>query len=260
MRHCLLIALLFAVLFAAPAGAQVDFVNRCSKPLTLVKAGGTPTVLATLQPGKTFSMPISAMNQRGANLIIPYPDLTAAQCPDCDGWTALGGPPGTVQREGFMWQSPNEKFAAYCNPSLSGRGICVQQKNCCGPNMVQDGTFGTHWEFTPNTPQGDFVNLSTNYGSGPKSPPTLCGSPGADPNDCVVKAANIFFNVPIAWSTKSTCSFTTQGKAVNGLKCLDVSCPDAYQHPTDDKQATCPATDPKRTYKVEYCPPGSALP
>lgn len=36
-------------------------------------------------------------------------------------------------------------------------------------------TFGTHFEFTPKgTPTNDFVNLSTNYGSGPHSPPNLC--------------------------------------------------------------------------------------
>ena len=250
----------FLLLLAAPISADVEFVNSCTQPLNLLQAGANPKVLKTLQPGDTFTMPISAFSQAGANLIIPYPYLPASACPDCDQWTALGGAPGTKQREGFMWESPNQKFAAYCNPALSGRGICAQQKNCCGPGMVQDGTFGTHWEFTPNTPQGDFVNLSTNYGSGPNSPPTLCSAPGADPNDCVSEAANIFYNVPVQWSTGQTCSFTTQGKQVQGLECVKVSCPDAYQHPTDDKQATCPGTDPRRTYKVEYCPSGHPLP
>lgn len=248
------------LILAAPAAAHVDFVNSCNQPLTLVQGGSPAVVLATVQPGATFSMKISDFNQGGANLVIPYPNLPANACPDCDQWTALGGAPGTLQREGFMWQSPNEKFAAYCNPNLSGRGICATQMNCCGPGMVQDGTFGTHWEFTPNTAQGDFVNLSTNYGSGPNSPPTLCSAPGADPNDCVSKAANIFYNVPIQWSTTSTCSFTSQGKQVQGLECVNVSCPDAYQHPTDDKQATCSSSDPNRTYTVTYCPAGHSLP
>jgi len=59
--------------------------------------------------------------------------------------------------------------------------------------MVQDGTFGTHFEFTPKgTLANDFVNLSTNYGSGPRSPPKLCDGPNVDPNDCMAKAAVIF--------------------------------------------------------------------
>ena len=74
-----------------------------------------------------------------------------------------------------MWDSPNDTYAAYCNPNLSGRGICALQQNCCGPGMVQDGTFGTTWEFTPNGGGGnDYPDLSTNYGTGPTTPPNLC--------------------------------------------------------------------------------------
>ena len=255
--HRVAVLIVFSLL-ALPVHAHVEFVNSCSKPLSLFMSG---SVLVTLQPGGTHQMAISDFNQGGANVVMPYPDLTAAQCPNCDDWTALGGAPGTVQREGFMWEGTSVSFAAYCNPSLSGRGICAAQGTCCGPGMTQDGTFGTHWEFTPNTSMGlDFVNLSTNYGSGPNSPPALCGSAGADPNDCVSKAANIFFNVPIKWSTGETCSFTTQAKQVSGLKCLEVSCPDAYQHPTDDKQASCPSTNADRNYTVTYCPDGNDLP
>ena len=67
------------------------------------------------------------------------------------------------------------------------------------------------------------------------------GQPGVDPNDCVDKAANIFYNVPIEWTTNLDCSFTTKGTNVKGLKCFSVDCPDAYQHPTDDKQVACSA-------------------
>jgi hypothetical protein len=63
--------------------------------------------------------------------------------------------------------------------------------------MVQDGTFGTHFEFTPKgTLANDFVNLSTNYGSGPRSPPKLCDGPNVDPNDCVA-TLSFFYNVRI---------------------------------------------------------------
>jgi hypothetical protein len=114
---------------------------------------------------------------------------------------------------------------------LSGRGICALQKNCSGPGMVQDGTFGTHWEFTPNGGgTNDYVNLSTNAGSGPHSPPNLC--PKGGPDDCVTAAANIFYNVPIAWTTNQSCSFTSKKTQVKGLSCTSVGCSDAYQHPT----------------------------
>ncbi len=33
-------------------------------------------------------------------------------------------------------------FCETRNPSLSGRGICALQHNCCGAGMVQDGPVG----------------------------------------------------------------------------------------------------------------------
>jgi hypothetical protein len=239
---------------------QVTFVNNCAVSLTLKSTGGPQLGTLAANGGQT-SVAVSSFNQGGANVVMPYPNTSAAQCPAayCDGWTALGGPPGTTQRQGFMWEGGNVGYAAYCNPNLSGRGICAQQQNCCGPGMVQDGTFGTHWEFTPNGGNGlDYPDLSTNYGSGPTSPPHLCPYP-QDPNDCVSAAANIFFNVPIKWTTNMACSFTSAGTQVMGLECLTVSCPDAYQHPTDDKQCAC-SSSPNRGYLVEFCPSGSPLP
>jgi hypothetical protein len=238
---------------------QVTFLNNCAVPLSFHSSG--PAIGTLAANGGQTSIAISAFNQGGPNIIIPYPNLARAQClpAACDGWTALGGTPGTKQREGYMWEAPNDVYAAYCNPNLSGRGICVQQDNCCGPNMVQDGTFGTTWEFTPSGGGGnDYPDLSTNYGSGPMSPPHLCPYP-ENPNDCVAAAANIFFNVPIQWSTNQNCTFTSAGTQVTTLQCLTASCPDAYQHPTDDKQVACPSSS-DRGYLVVYCPAGSPLP
>ncbi|HXJ83356.1 MAG TPA: hypothetical protein VMS64_32310 [Candidatus Methylomirabilis sp.] len=235
---------------------QVIFVNSCSVGVTLLK-NGTP--LAKLNPNGQQAFPVSSFTPGGANVVMSYPNLDSARCPDCDRWTDLGGPPGTVQREAWMWMDGDAKYAAYCNPNLSGRNICAAQKNCCGAGMVQDGTFGTHWEFTPKGGgSNDFVNLSTNAGSGPHSPPPLCGG-GVDPDNCVTKAANIFYNVPIAWTTNLDCNFTKQGKKVKGLQCTAVNCPDAYTYPKDDKQAACPV-DANRGYVVQYCPAGSSLP
>lgn len=242
----------------AITAGQVTFVNHCSVPLTLHSSGPALGVLAA--NGGTTSVAVTQFTQGGPNIVIPYPNTTAQQCPAayCDGWTALGGPPGTVQRQGFMWEGENATYAAYCNPNLSGRGICALQMNCCGPGVVQDGTFGTTWEFTPNGANGlDYPDLSTNYGSGPHSPPNLC--PTGGPDDCVSAAANIFFNVPIQWTTNMPCTFTSAGTQVMGLQCFEASCTDAYQHPTDDKQCSCPSS-PDRGYLVEYCPPGSSMP
>jgi len=258
------VALAWAALCVATTAAgqtitpgQIIILNSCGTSLTVLSNGRQ---LARIEPGGQHSVAISTFPPGSANVIIPYPNLDSARCPNCDNWTDLGGVPGTVQRAAWMWMDNDAKYAAYCNPNLSGRGICAAQKNCCGAGMVQDGTFGTHWEFTPKGGgSNDFVNLSTNSGSGPRNPPKLCGEAGADPNDCVSKAANIFYDVPIAWTTNLDCNFTTRGRKVKGLHCTSVLCPDAYTHPTDDKQAACP-TDPNRGYAVQYCPAGSSLP
>jgi hypothetical protein len=242
----------------AISAGNVTFVNSCAVSLSFHSSG--PAIGTLSANGGTVTIPISQFNQGGQNVIIPYPNTSAAQCPAayCDGWTALGGTPGTVQRDGAMWDSPNDTYAAYCNPNLSGRGICAQQMNCCGPGMVQDGTFGTTFELTPNGSGGnDYPDLSTNYGTGPTTPPNLC--PTGGPNNCVTAAANIFFNVPIQWTTNETCSFTTAGTQVMGLQCFTAGCSDAYQYPIDDKQCSCPSSA-TRGYLVEYCPSGSSMP
>jgi len=236
----------------------VTFVNSCAVDLSFHSSG--PSIGTLAANGGSTSIAVTSFNQGAQNVIIPYPDTSAAQCPAayCDGWTALGGAPGTTQREGYMWDSPNDVYAAYCNPNLSGRGICALQMNCCGPGMVQDGTFGTLWEFTPNGGGGnDYPDLSTNYGTGSTTPPNLC--PTGGPNNCVSAAANIYFNVPIQWSSNMECSCTSANTQVTSRSCLTASCPDAYQYPEDDKQCSC-SSSTGRGYLVEYCPSGSPLP
>lgn len=241
---------------AAITPGMITFSNACAASLTLMS---NRAVIGTLAAnGGQLSLALSSLVKGSANVFMPYPNLTAEQCPAafCDGWTALGGAPGTIQREGYMWQAPNLAYAAYCNPNLSGRGICALQQNCCGPGMVQDGTFGTTWELTPDAGSLDYPDLSTNYGYGPMDPPYLCPD---HPDDCVDAAANIFFNVPIRWSSNMICSCTSAGTMVMCRQCLGVACPDAYQHPTDDKQCAC-ASSAARGYLVELCPEGAALP
>ena len=87
--------------------------------------------------------------------------------------------------------------------------------------MVQDGTFGTHFEFTPKgTLANDFVNLSTNYGSGPRSPPKLCDGPNVDPNDCMAKAAVIFLQRADRMDNEPELFFHDEGYAGEGRKVL----------------------------------------
>ncbi len=251
-----LVLLLLSPKSFSQAAGTVTLVNSCAYELTVLSNGQKIGTL-TAKSGK-MTKPISSFAQAGANVVMVYPNLGAGQFPDCDKWTDLGGAPGAKQREAWMWEGKNAKYATYCNPNLSGRGICALQKNCSGPGMVQDGTFGTHWEFTPGGGgSNDYVNLSTNAGSGPHSPPNLC--PKGGPDDCVSAAANIFYNVPIAWTTNQACSFTSKKTQVKGLRCTSVDCSDAYQHPTDDKQAGCPASA-ARSYTVTYCPSGSSMP
>lgn len=242
----------------AITAGQVIFYNNCAFPVTLFMNGTSQGQIA--KGGGQLSLAVSSLTQGGANVFMPYPDLTDEQCPAayCDGWTDLGGTPGTVQREGFMWEGDDRRYATYCNPNLSGRGICAQQMNCCGSNMVQDGTYGTTFELTPNGGSGnDYVDLSTNYGSGPMSPPALCD--GSNGDDCVTKAANIFFNLPIKWNTNQTCYFSSKQQEVDGSQCFEVSCAAAYQFPIDDKQTAC-ASSSSNGYLVQYCPTGSSVP
>lgn len=125
--------------------------------------------------------------------------------------------------------------------------------------MNFDKTFGTTWELSPFSSMGnDFIDLSTNYGTGPTSPPQLCG-PGVDPDDCVTASANIFYNVPIAIEMGgSVCSCGSLGSR-SSISCTQVSCTDAFQHPTDNKQCAC-SSGGDRGYVITYCPAGSALP
>src|SRR5262247_656622 len=94
---------------------QIIFVNSCGTSLTLL-ANGKP--LARLDPGGQRSVAISTFPAGSANVVISYPNLDSARCPNCDSWTDLGGVPGTVQRAAWMWMDNDAKYAAYCNPNL----------------------------------------------------------------------------------------------------------------------------------------------
>lgn len=85
-----LVVLSLSFTCAGQNAGQVKFVNSCQYPLTFNSTGPQ---IGTLQPGGNKSIPLSAFNQGGQNRFIPYPDLADGQCPDCDKWTDLGGPP-----------------------------------------------------------------------------------------------------------------------------------------------------------------------
>ena len=66
---------------------QVTFLNSCAVSLTLQSSGPALGTLAA--SGGTVSVAVSAFNQGAQNVIMPYPNTSASQCPAA---TATAGP------------------------------------------------------------------------------------------------------------------------------------------------------------------------
>ena len=252
-----------------PESGDVTLYNRCDVPLKFMAPSNPATLNGIVIPSKGHrDLSIARdLNTGRNNTILVAPQTNASQCvaAQCPSWTDVQYQPfpnNQTQRAGFMWESPNEVQAAYCQATNAGAKQCSadgQSSPCCGPNMNFDSTFGTLWEITPHSGNQDFINLSTNYGTGPNSPPTLCSAAGADPDDCVAVNANIFFNVPVKIEMHGGACSCGSLASQRSIECLEASCPDAYQHPTDPKQCVC-SSGGKRAYLVTYCPQGSPLP
>lgn len=255
-----------------PVPGQLIVYNNCNTPIKFMSPTSSAINGTTLQPYDSTFYPTAAgggLGQNTPNTFMFAPITTDAQCAQvqCGNWADIRA---AGQRMGYMWMNntsnnppgnDNLVYAAFCQPTNAAAGQCTTTSTtpCCGSQMNYDKTFGTTFEITPNggtSKTQDFVDLSTNYGSGPNSPPTLCSAPGADPNDCVTATANIFFNVPIGvtMSSGAGCTFPQGGSS---LSCTDVSCPDAYQYPEDDKQVACPAGT---GYVITLCPGTNQLP
>lgn len=261
----------FGSWLGAKAGT-VTISNNCKIDLKLMSRTNSTIDGDVIDAGKSKVLQVSDLNTGAANTIMVAPVTSATQCSaiDCGSWTAIQYSPAppqanTTQRDGSMWASPNLLYAAYCQPTNAGAIQCNDTSTtpCCGTSMNYDRTFGTTWELTPGADVSgsiqDFIDLSTNYGSGPDSPPTLCTAPGADPNNCVDVNANIFFNVPVSIvMSGGDCSCGNLGSR-SKISCTAVSCSDAYQYPEDHKQCSC-SSGGKRAYVVTYCPKGSPLP
>ncbi len=238
---------------------QITLVNMCSYQVDVFNAEKLTTTLAV--NGGQFMIPFSQETHEKIGMLAE-PHVDSAQCPDCDKWTPVGN---GKQRQGYMWESPWDTYATYCNPANSGRGICTQQPNpCCGTTLSRNGTWGTTFEINPYQVAGDkffdFPDLSTNYGTDSTHPPSLC--PIDSPDNCVTKEAPIFYSVPMAWTTnlpEQPCSFRLAGTKITGAECTKPSCPDAYRTPQDDAQVACPSS-PQRGYVVTYCPSASNTP
>ena len=225
--------------------------------------------MATLS---SVSWPTGSLNQNAPNTFLFAPITSDAQCQQlaCQNWSDIQA---AGQREGYMWgnnppHNNNLTFAAYCQPTSAAAQQCATlggattTSPCCGSQMVYDNTYGTTFEITPNGGTNlnqDFVDLSTNYGSGPESPPPLCN--GSNPTDCVTAQANIFFNIPVQVqmvnpaTPSQTCAFPPGN--TNTLTCTQASCSDAFQYPTDAKLATCQSGT---GYVVTLCPGSNQLP
>ncbi|MBX7106881.1 MAG: hypothetical protein K1X57_22615 [Gemmataceae bacterium] len=255
-----------------PVDGQLTVYNNCNTKIKIMSPTSSAIDGTTLQSfGSTAYRTASGgdLAQNAANTFMFAPITSDDQCTSaqCGDWADIQT---AGQRMGYMWMdnssddppgNNNLVYAAYCQPTNAAAGQCTTTSTtpCCGSQMNFDRTFGTTFEITPNggtANNQDFIDLSTNFGSGPKNPPTLCSAPGADPNNCVTANANIFFNVPIsvAVSNSANCTFPQGG---SGLSCTEVSCTDAYQYPEDDKQVACSAGT---GYVVTLCPGTHQLP
>ena len=252
-----------------PQAGEVTLYNRCDVPLKFMSPSNPATLNGIVIPAKGHKdLSITGdLNVGNNNTIHVAPQTTASQCEaaQCPGWADIQYQPfpdNQAQRAGFMWEAPNEVQAAYCQATNAGAKQCSGEGGatpCCGPKMNFDSTFGTLWEITPFSGDQDFVNLSTNFGSGPHAPPTLCSAQGADPDDCVAMNANVFFNVPVKIEMHGGACSCGSLSSQSSIQCLKASCSDAYQHPTDPKQCVC-SSGGERAYLVTYCPQGSPLP
>lgn len=252
-----------------PRAGSITLYNRCDVPLKFMSPSNPATLngVVVRSKGHTNLRIDHDLNAGQNNTILVAPLTTALQCAEakCQDWTDIHYRPlsaNQIQRAGFMWGAPNLTQAAYCQATNAGAQQCSgnsQKSPCCGPSMNYDSTFGTLWEITPASGSQDFLNLSTNFGSSPHSPPMLCSASGADPDDCVAINANVFFNVPVKIEMKGGACSCGSLRTRTEISCLEASCEDAYRHPTDPKQCVC-SSGGSRAYLVTYCPEGAELP
>ena len=251
--------------------ATLILYNHCATPIKIMSPTSSTINGTVLGHYESKSWPTGSsgtLRQNAPNTFMVAPVTSDSQCQQlaCQNWSDIQA---AGQRMGYMWgHNPphhnNLTWAAYCQPTNAAAHQCTTTSTtpCCGSQMVYDNTYGTTFEITPNGGSSlnqDFVDLSTNYGSGPESPPPLCN--GSNPNDCVAPQANIFFNVPVQvkmtypGKPSQTCAFPPGN--TNTLTCTAVSCLDAYQYPTDNKQAVCAGGT---GYVVTFCPGSHPLP
>jgi hypothetical protein len=253
----------------AVAGKAILY-NNCTVPVKLMSPTNPSIDGTVLEHLENDVLDLRTdFNGNQANAILAAPVTTADQCAavDCSAWQDImyappppNGATNTKQRTGTMYEGTNLPFGAYCQPTNAAAAQCTTDSStpCCGPHMNFDKSFGTQWEITPFDSVGnDTIDLTTNYGTGPNSPPPLCPPGGGV--DCVTASANIFYNVPIAIEMSGgSCSCGDLGSR-DSIECTEISCTDAFQHPTDNKNCSC-SSGGQRGYVITYCPAGSPLP
>ncbi len=255
-----------------PVPGMAIVYNNCTLPVKLMSPTNSVINGVVLNHLEKESLDLKKKFHKGqANTILAAPVTSAAQCTalNCSTWTDIlyapappNGATNTTQRTGSMYDGSNAAFGAYCQPTNAAANQCTTNSGtpCCGTNMNFDKSFGTLWEITPfggTDGDTDTIDLSTNYGSGPNTPPDLC--PTGGPDNCVIASANIFYNVPIEIEMSGeACSCGSLGSK-ESITCTDISCTDAFQYPTDDKNCSC-SSGGQRGYLITYCPDGSSLP
>lgn len=229
---------------AAPR--SIKFKNSCNAPVSLTyKLPDQSLQNYSIGTGLSKNIPVSSLGAGGANAFFAVlaPKSTpqkASFCSsyDCGTW----GNYINQQPSGYDWLGKWEDYATACQVSLARAGACSEnaQSGCCGPNVDNNGTFGSLFEITPNGYAGlDYVDISTNFD--------------------LDNGSNVFFSIPyqVVVSAPSACIRNGDPVPKNTLTCLSADCSDGYQTPTDPKQVACSGSS---NYLVQFCPPSGKHP
>lgn len=240
-------SLLGSILGSAHAAPRsVRFKNTCNAPVSLTYKLPNQTLQNySIGLGQSKSILIGSLGTGKANaffaVLAPKPlPKKGSFCAtyDCGTW----GDYINKQPNGHDWLGKWEVYATACQVSLARAGACSgnAQAGCCGPNVYNNGTFGSLFEITPSGYAGlDYIDISTNF----------------DLNN----GSNVFFSIPyqVVVSAPNACIRNGASVPKNTLTCLTADCADGYQTPTDPKQVACSGLS---NYLVQFCPPSGKHP
>lgn len=244
----IILSVLVSILIHSNASARsLTLMNSCKYPVSInLNSQNKPVQTFTILSGNSALYDLNTdLSQNGSNafhaVLAPPPGQGLCSSRNCNTWSKqLQKTPATGY--GSNWQGKWEKYANVCQATMAAAGQCPSsggQSTCCGSSIIQDGTFGSLFEITPNGySSNDYIDISTNYSS----------ASGPSP------FTPVFFSVPfmVSFSGSACISNNISIPTSSPLVCLHANCKSAYQYAIDPKQLACPNSD---TYTVTYCPP-----